>query len=82
MQEGGVAFRARLANRNLAALVGAMVVHEAVEAEAKTAQVCDAIVHVRDRRQDAAFLRIMAMPTNGTLGLLLLWRRLDETFGI
>ena len=59
-----------------------MIVHEAVEAEAETAQMRDSIVHVRDRRQDAAFLRVMAMPANGTLGLLLLWRRLDETFGI
>ena len=59
-----------------------MIVHEAVEAEAETAQMRDSIVHVRDRRQDAAFLRVMAMPTNGTLGLLLLWRGFDETFGV
>ena len=59
-----------------------MVVHEAVEAEAETAQMRDSVVHVRDRRQHAAFLRVMAMPTDGTLGLLLFGRRFDETFGV
>ena len=82
VQEGGMAFRANLADQNLATVVSPMIVHEAMETKTKAAKMSHAVISVRDCRQYTALLGWVAVSADGALGLLLFWRRLDEAFGV